>query len=103
MSHRHENPTVPARVQVIRVDLLVVHNRHKKIGMEKQEGPVELRRRYPEDGKRMLVHLNPTAHHATIILEMGVPIRVGEHDIRSAVRAMLIGGVKEMAKIRLKA
>ena len=51
----------------------------------------------------MLVQLNDTAHHATIILKMGVPIRVGEHDIRSAVRAMLIRGVEETAKIRLNA
>ena len=81
----------------------MVHNRHKKIGIEKQQRAVELRRRYTDDGKRMLVHLNNTAHHSPIILEMSVPKRVGEHDIRSAVRAMLIGGVEEMAKIRLKA
>lgn len=51
----------------------------------------------------MLVHLNRTAHYATIILKLGVPKRVGKHDIRSTVRAMLIGGVEEMAKIRLQA
>jgi hypothetical protein len=51
----------------------------------------------------MLVQLNHTAHYATIILEMGVPKRVSEHDIRSAVWAMLIGGVKELAKIGLQA
>ena len=51
----------------------------------------------------MLVHLHNTAHHAAIILKMGVPIRVGEHDIGSAVRAMLVGGVEETAEIRLNA
>ena len=49
----------------------------------------------------MLVQLNHTAHHAAIVLKMAVPICVAEHDIRSAVRAMLIGGVEETAKIRL--
>ena len=51
----------------------------------------------------MLVHLNSTAKHAAIILKMGVPIPVAEHDKRSAVGAMLIGGVEETAKIRLNA
>jgi hypothetical protein len=51
----------------------------------------------------MLVHLNDTAHDAPIIMKMGVPKRVGENDIWSAVWAMLIGGVKETAKDRLKA
>ena len=64
---------------------------------------MELGRRYAEDGEGMLVHLDHTAHHAAIILKMAVPIGVGEHDIRSAVGAMLIGGVEETAKIRLNA
>ena len=63
---------------------------------------MELRWRYSDDGKRMLVHLNDTPHHATIVLKVGVPKRVTEHDIRSAVRAMLIRGIEEMAKIWLK-
>jgi len=29
---------------------------------------------------------------------MAVPIRVGEHDVRSAVRAILIAGVEQTAK-----
>jgi hypothetical protein len=49
----------------------------------------------------MLVHLNRTAHNATIIVKMAVPICVTEHHIRSAVRTMLIGGVEETAEIRL--
>ncbi len=51
----------------------------------------------------MLVELNCTAHHAAIILKMAVPKRVGEHDIRGAVWAMLTGPVKETAKIWLNA
>ena len=61
------------------------------------------RRRYTEDGERMLVQLDHAAHHAAIILKMAVPIRVAEDDIRSTVGAVLIGGVKEAAKIRLNA
>jgi len=51
----------------------------------------------------MLVQVDDTAHDARIISKMSMPIRVGEHGIRSAVRAVLIGGVEETAKIRLKA
>ena len=51
----------------------------------------------------MLVQLNHAAHHAAIVLKMAVPICVAEHDIRSAVRAVLIRAVKETAKIRLNA
>ena len=51
--------------------------------------------------ERMLVDLNNTAHHATVILKMGMPIRIAEHDIGGAVRAALIGCMEETAKIRL--
>ena len=49
----------------------------------------------------MLVQLNDAAHDATIIVKVAVPICMTEHDIRSAVRAMLIGRVKETAEIWL--
>src|ERR1700680_1542724 len=103
MSQDLKNPTVvPARVQVKPSGhLLLVDDRHKEIGRDKQQSPLEPRRRYTDDGERMLIDPNDAAHHATIVLKMGVPIWVGEHDIRSAVLAMLIGGVEEMAKIRL--
>src|SRR5271156_5738586 len=104
MSHRLKYPTDPSRVQVVPLsDLLLVHYRNKKIGIEKQEGPMELRWRYTEDGKRMLVHLNKPAHYASIVLKMAVPIRIAEHDIESAVRAMLIRAVEKLPKIRLNA
>lgn len=48
----------------------------------------------------MFVQLDNAAHYATIIAEMAVPICVAEHDIWSAACAMLIGGVKETAKMR---
>src|ERR1017187_6324030 len=98
-----------ARVQDIRpqdirpLQLLLVNHRQKEIGKVKQHSPVEPRRRYAGDGKRMLVQPDSTAHHATIIRKMVVPIRVCEHYIRSAVGAMLIGAVEETAKIRLNA
>ena len=61
---------------------------------------MELKRRHAHNRKRILIHLNNTAHHARIIVKMAVPIRVGEHDVRSAVRAILIAGVEQTAKIR---
>jgi len=51
----------------------------------------------------MLVHLNHATDHGAIILKMAVPKGVGEHDIGSAVGAMLIGCVEEAAEIRLNA
>ncbi len=51
----------------------------------------------------MLVQVNNTAHRATIVLKATMPICVFEHDIRSAVRALLIGAVEEAAHIRLNA
>ena len=57
-------------------------------------------RRYADDGERILVELNRAAQHAAVILKTGVPIRVTEHDIRSAVGTVLIGIVKKTANIR---
>ena len=64
---------------------------------------MEPRRSYADDGKRMFVELNGTAQHTAIIVKTSMPIRIGEHDIRSAVGAMLIGAVEETAKMRLNA
>ena len=49
----------------------------------------------------MLVQLHRSAHHPAIILKMAVPVRVGQHDVRSAVRSVLIGGVKKSPQVRL--
>jgi hypothetical protein len=49
----------------------------------------------------MLVELNNTAHHAAVILKMAVPIGVGEHDVGSAVRTMLIRCVDDSTEVRL--
>src|SRR6202022_1716017 len=49
----------------------------------------------------MLAQLNHAAHHASIVLEAAVPIRIAEHEKRGAVGAVLIGTVEETAKVRL--
>ena len=49
----------------------------------------------------MLVQSDHAAHHPAISLKTAVPVSVGEHDVRSAVRTMLIGPVKEAAQIWL--
>ena len=104
MSHGHKDPAVAARVQVIHaLDLLLVHDGNKETRIEEHQGAVEAMRRHADDGKGMLVDLNNAAYHAAIILKMRVPIVVSENDVGSAVRAMLIGGVEETAKRRLKA
>src|SRR5260370_27385764 len=103
MPQRHEYRMSPAHVERIHpLDLLLVDYRHKESGGAKHQGPVEPRWRYAGDGKRMLVHADDAAHHAPIVGKMGVPIIVGEHDVWRAVGTMLVGAVKETAKIRLK-
>ena len=81
--------------------ILLVDHRHKEVGIEEQQCPVELGRRDAQDGVRMLVHLDDAAHHAAIVLKMTVPIGVGQHQVRCAVRAMLVGDVEEAAEIWL--
>src|SRR5882762_9250254 len=49
----------------------------------------------------MFVHLDNTPQDPTIIIKVGVPIRVTEHHVRGAIRAVFIGGVEEAAEIRL--
>src|SRR6202034_3985054 len=81
----------------------MVHHRQEDIWSEKQDGPLEPWRRHANDSECLPVEANNAAHHGAIVLKMGVPIGVGEHDIRRAVGAMLIGSVEETAKIRLNA
>src|ERR1700740_3333388 len=102
MSYNHENPAACAVVEVSRsIDLLVVHHGHKEIWGDEHNGPAKITRRYPEDGKRALVQLDRAANHVTISVKMAVPMGVAGDDIRSAVRTMIIGAVKEPAEIRL--
>src|SRR5271157_220839 len=97
MSDRLINPTVSARVQYIRV---LVNHWYKASGMERQESPVETGRRDPDNGERVLVQVNRSAHYARIVLKLGVPKRMSEDDVGGAVRAVLIRRVNEPAKIR---
>src|ERR1035438_3896618 len=83
------------------VDLLQVADGHEEIWGDKEQGPVESRRRYSDDGEGMFVNQYRAAHHAAIVLEARVPVSIGEHDIGCARITMFIGGVEEAAKIRL--
>src|ERR1700756_925658 len=49
----------------------------------------------------MLVQLDRPSHRAAIAVKMTRPVGMAQHDIRAAVRAMLIRGVKEAPKVRL--
>src|SRR5260370_38755758 len=100
MSQDHEYRMGRARIESIPpLDLLLVHHRHKGIGRAKQDGPAEVRWRYADDGKRMVVQPDNAAYRPTVILKMEGPIRVTKHDLRCAVRAIFIGAVEETAKI----
>jgi len=56
-----------------------------------------------DDRKGAPVELDHTANDTAIIVTTRVPVRVAEHDIGSAVRTLLIGGVEQTTKIRLDA
>src|SRR5690242_1866704 len=104
MSERHKYQVSCPRIESVQpLNLLLVHQGDKEIGDAERQSSAEVRWRNADDGKRMLVHPNRAAHHPAVILKMGVPIRVTEHEIWCAVRAMLIGAVKETAKIRSNA
>src|SRR6202041_2602848 len=81
----------------------MVHHRQEDIWSEKQDGPLEPWRRHANDSECLPVEANNATHHGAIVLKMAVPICVGEHDIRRAVWAMLIGIVEESPKVRLNA
>src|SRR5215470_15710396 len=99
MPHDHKNPTpLPLVQDILPLYLFHVDYRDKKIGREKLQCPAEPGLRNTDDGKRMLVELNDLVHHRAITLKMVLPVPVAEHDVRSAVRSLLIGGVEETAK-----
>jgi hypothetical protein len=104
VSHRLEKPMFRrTRVQVRRAHLLLVHDRHKEIRSKEHDRSLELRRRHADDGERVLIELNDAADSAWIVVEPGVPICMGEHNIRSAVGAVLVGCVKQTAKVGVNA
>jgi hypothetical protein len=93
MSECLKNPTLGARVQVhFPIDLRRVDDGHKQIGIEEDQGAMKFRRCHTDDGKGMLVQLDDAADDAAIILKTSVPVGVTEHDVGSAVGAMLVQG-----------
>src|SRR5690348_9118742 len=102
MSHDLADPAAPALVQqILPVQLFLVHDGRKEIRGESHEGAAELWWGYPDNGKWVLVELNRAPHQTSITLKMGLPIRVGEHQIRRTVGAVLIRSMKKTAQVRL--
>src|SRR5579871_6079460 len=98
MSDRLKDPMIVALVQDIRTsDLLMVDDGHEELGSEEQQSTVELGRSNAEDGEGMLVEQNGVADHAAIAMKMALPIFISQHDVGSAVGAVLIGSVEETA------
>ena len=48
----------------------------------------------------MFVDLNRAAHDAAVVVETGVPVRVGQDDVRRAVGSALVGRVEESSEKR---
>src|ERR1700730_1576160 len=95
-------PEVPASALIQTVEalnLLLVHQRHPQSGRKKYFCPAELWGGNTENGEGMFVQLNRAPYHRWIAAEMTAPICTAEHDVRTAVGAVLIRGVKETAKI----
>src|SRR5947209_5865167 len=85
-------PRSAARVQEVgAIGLPLINERKIEIGIEDQEGAVKGGRRHPDDGERMLVEADHAADHPGVVVKMRMPVSVREHDIGSAVRAMLVG------------
>ena len=102
VSDHLEQPVRAPRVQPARArDLFFVDDRHERLGTEEHHRPVEVRRCDPKNRIRMFVEPDHASHHSGIVLKVGVPVRVAEHQVRRAVRTVLVGGVKEAAQIRL--
>src|SRR5690348_14274401 len=102
MSHDLAYPTAPALVQqILPVQLFLVQDGRKEIRRESHEGAAELWWGYSDNGKWVLVELNGAPHQTSITLKMTLPIRVGEHEIRRTVGAVLIRSVKKTAQVRL--
>src|SRR5215469_6082320 len=100
LKYRVRRPAHIQTTETCRVHLLLIDDRHKKIRRDKNQGAAECWRRYANDRKRMFVQLNGSTDHGTIVLEMTVPVRVAEHQIRRAIRPVLIGSVEETAEMR---
>src|SRR5438552_578781 len=96
MSERFKNSAgVAALARIRTAKLFLVDDRRKKIGRDEHQCSLEPGGRYSNDRERMLVELNSSAHHASIVLEAAVPVCIVQHDIRGAVGAVLFRGVKE--------
>src|SRR5262249_27390656 len=93
----HDSPVVRPILELI---LVVVNHRYKKGRREKQHGSAELRRSDTDDGERLLVHRNNTAHHAAVTLKMTLPVPVGQNDVGSAVWALFVRRVQQSAEVR---
>src|SRR3984893_18842841 len=101
MADDPRNPAIASGVEVVlAVHLFLVHDREKAIGAKEHQCPVESGRRHSDDGEGMLVDLNRAAYRSAVVVETGVPVRVGQNDIRSAVRSALVGRVEEASEKR---
>src|SRR5262249_25603591 len=74
---------------------------HKDVAGEKYGSPVKVLRGDTDDGKRMFVELDHSAHYAAVFTEMRMPEAVGEHDEGSALGSVLVGAVIKATQIGL--
>jgi hypothetical protein len=83
-------------------DGLLDHRNPERRGKE-QLGSAKRRRGHANDRELVLVDLDRLPHNTGIALKMAMPVRVTQHHVGSAVRAVLIGSVKKTPELRLNA
>src|SRR5947209_15912684 len=104
MPEHGEDPAGPPNVQkVFSLYLLVIYHWNEEIRGEKQKRPVKIRRRDTDDREWMLVELNYAPHYACVILKSGMPITVGEHNVRRTIRTAIVRGMEQPPQVRLHA
>src|SRR5580700_2862571 len=99
MPEHHKNATVPALVESAGAFyLLLVDDRDPEVRREQRKVSAKALWGDAEDGEGMLVELNDAAYDAAVILKMRVPVGPGQHDVRCAVGATLVGPMEETSE-----
>src|ERR1700734_2741434 len=80
----------------------MLDQRHEHRGIEEEECPVKIPGRNAQNGEGMAIELDHPADDSAIVLEMGVPVLIAQHDVGRAVGRALIGSMEKVAQIWLQ-
>ncbi len=77
--------------------------RNPKRGCKEQFCAAEIARRDADDGEWMLIDVDRPANNASVLKKMTAPVCIAQHDVGSAVDALLIRGMEKAPQIWLDA